>query len=39
MTVRAKERDVVEGLLFSDLAQTLEARRMVVVDQSSRAGI
>jgi transposase len=32
--VRAKERDVVERLLFSDLAQTLEARRMVVVDES-----
>lgn len=33
-TVGAKERDVVERLLFSDLAQTLEARRVVVVDES-----
>ncbi len=32
--MRAKERDVVERLLFSDLAQTLEARRVVVVDES-----
>ena len=30
----AKERDAVARLLFSDLAQTLEARRVVVVDES-----
>lgn len=30
----AKARDVVERLLFSDLAQTLVARRVVVVDES-----
>ena len=30
----AKERDAVARLLFSDLAHTLEARRVVVVDES-----
>ncbi len=32
----AKERDAVavERLLFSDMAQTLEARRVVVIDES-----
>jgi transposase len=31
----AKERDVVERLLFQDLASTLAANRVVVVDESS----
>jgi transposase len=32
--VGAQERDAVERLLFSDLAQTVDARRVVVVDES-----
>lgn len=31
----AKERNVVERLLFADVAQTLEAQRVIVVDESS----
>jgi len=34
-TVGAKERDVVERRLFADTAQTLDAGRVVVIDESS----
>ncbi len=34
-TVGAKKQDAVERATFGDLAQTLPARRLVVVDESS----